>query len=131
MPALMGVPAPADTGIDGKDNKTVAAFETRRLTCVQLVAELTKSFAFIDGRHSRLVPAFVKLKVGQAGHTFLRTSDLGACTYALRPWNRQMSRIWAVVEMPSNVVGPADVVRRSRTAVSAGERLTRRAANSG
>ena len=27
MPALMGVPAPSDTGIDGKDNKTVAALK--------------------------------------------------------------------------------------------------------
>src|SRR5215207_817353 len=47
MPALMGVPAPADTGIDGKDNKTVGAFETRQLTREQLVDELTKSFAFL------------------------------------------------------------------------------------
>jgi hypothetical protein len=47
MPALMGVPAPADTGIDGKDNKTVGRFETRHLTREQLVAELTKSFAFL------------------------------------------------------------------------------------
>ena len=31
MPALMGVPAPTDTGIEGKDNETVAAFETRRV----------------------------------------------------------------------------------------------------
>ncbi len=53
MPALMGVPAPADTGIDGKDNKTVAAFETRRLTREQLVAELTKSFAFLKDAMSK------------------------------------------------------------------------------
>ena len=53
MPALMGVPAPADTGIDGKDNKTVAAFETRRLTREQLVAELTKSFAFLKDAISK------------------------------------------------------------------------------
>ena len=50
MPALMGVPAPPDTGIDGKKNKTVAAFEARRLTREQLVAELTKSFAFLKAR---------------------------------------------------------------------------------
>jgi uncharacterized damage-inducible protein DinB len=53
MPALMGVPAPADTGIDGKDNKTLAAFETRRLTREQLVAELTTSFAFLKDAMSR------------------------------------------------------------------------------
>ena len=47
MPALIGVPAPADTGIDGKDNQTVGTFERRRLTREQLAAELTKSFAFL------------------------------------------------------------------------------------
>jgi hypothetical protein len=57
MPALMGVPAPADTGIDGKDNKTVAAFETRRLTREQLVAELTKSFAFLKDAMSKTLDA--------------------------------------------------------------------------
>ena len=47
LPALIGVPPPAETGIDGKDNKTVAAFEARRLTRDQIVAELTKSFTFL------------------------------------------------------------------------------------
>lgn len=47
LPALIGVPAPAESGIDGKDNKTVAVFEARRLTRDQIVAELTKSFAFL------------------------------------------------------------------------------------
>ena len=49
LPALIGIPAPAESGIDGKDNKTVAAFEARRLTRDQIVAELTKSFAFLKG----------------------------------------------------------------------------------
>ena len=47
LPALIGVPAPPESGIDGKDNKTVAAFEARRLSRDQIVAELTKSFAFL------------------------------------------------------------------------------------
>jgi uncharacterized damage-inducible protein DinB len=47
MPALMGAPAPQSTGIDGKNNKTVAAFEARHLTREQIVAELTASFAFL------------------------------------------------------------------------------------
>ena len=47
LPALIGVPAPAESGIDGKDHRTVAAFEARRMTRDQLVAELTKSFAFL------------------------------------------------------------------------------------
>jgi hypothetical protein len=47
MPALIGVPAPKDTGIDGRDNKTVAAFEARHVSREQILAELTASFAFL------------------------------------------------------------------------------------
>ena len=36
---------------------------------------------------------------------------------------RRMSPIWAVVEMNSNAVGLTNVVRRSRTAVSAAGRM--------
>jgi hypothetical protein len=35
------------TGIDGRDNKTVAAFEARPMTRDQIIAELSKSFAFL------------------------------------------------------------------------------------
>jgi hypothetical protein len=48
LPALMGVAAPADTGIDGRDNTTVAAFEKRTLTRDQIIAELEKSFTFLQ-----------------------------------------------------------------------------------
>ena len=47
LPALMGVAAPPDTGIDGRDNKTVATFEARAMTRDQIIAELSKSFAFL------------------------------------------------------------------------------------
>ena len=47
LPAAMGVEAPKETGISGKDYKTVAAFETRTMTRDQIVAELEKSFAFL------------------------------------------------------------------------------------
>jgi hypothetical protein len=47
LPALMGVAAPAETRIDGRDNKTVAAFEARTMTRDQIIGELTKSFAFL------------------------------------------------------------------------------------
>jgi len=47
LPALIGVPAPPDTGIDGRDNTTVAAFEARAMTRDQIIAELSKSFAFL------------------------------------------------------------------------------------
>src|SRR5262245_54548137 len=47
MPALIGVPAPKATGIDGKDNKTVAGFEAPTLSPEKILAELTASFAFL------------------------------------------------------------------------------------
>ena len=47
FPALMGIAAPPETGIDGRDNKTVAAFEARPMTRDQIIAELSKSFAFL------------------------------------------------------------------------------------
>jgi len=47
LPALIGVAAPPETGIDGKDNKTVAAFEKRTMTRDQIIAELEKSFKFL------------------------------------------------------------------------------------
>jgi uncharacterized damage-inducible protein DinB len=47
LPALVGVAAPPETGIDGRDYKTVAAFEARAMTREQIIAELSKSFAFL------------------------------------------------------------------------------------
>jgi uncharacterized damage-inducible protein DinB len=47
LPAAMGVSAPAETGINGKDYKTVAAFEKKAMTREQAIAELEKSFAFL------------------------------------------------------------------------------------
>ena len=47
LPAAMGTSAPAETGINGKDYKTVEAFEKRTMTRDQVIAELEKSFAFL------------------------------------------------------------------------------------
>jgi len=47
LPAAMGIAPPADTGINGKDFKTAAAFEKRSMTRDQVIAELSKSFAFL------------------------------------------------------------------------------------
>ena len=46
LPALMGAPPPADTGIT-KDYKTTAAFEKKTMSRDALIAELQKSFAFL------------------------------------------------------------------------------------
>ena len=47
LPAAMGIAAPSETGINGKDFKTAAAFEKRSMTRDQVIAELSKSFAFL------------------------------------------------------------------------------------
>jgi uncharacterized damage-inducible protein DinB len=46
MPALMGMPAPAETGIT-REYKTAAAFEKKPMTRDEVIAELEKSFAFL------------------------------------------------------------------------------------
>ena len=47
LPALIGIAAPPETGIDGRDNKTVAAFEARTWTRDETITELETSFAFL------------------------------------------------------------------------------------
>jgi uncharacterized damage-inducible protein DinB len=47
LPAALGVAAPVETGINGKDYKTAAAFEKKPMTREQVTAELQKSFAFL------------------------------------------------------------------------------------
>ena len=47
LPAAMGIAAPADTAISGKDYKTVTAYENKTRTRDQILAELEKSFAFL------------------------------------------------------------------------------------
>ena len=52
MPAAMGTNPPAETGIVGKDYKTTLAFEQKKVTPEQTVAELEKSFAFLKSSMS-------------------------------------------------------------------------------
>ena len=47
LPAAMGIPAPAETGIVGKEYKTAAAFEKKKATRDEIIAEVEKSFAFL------------------------------------------------------------------------------------
>jgi uncharacterized damage-inducible protein DinB len=48
LPAAMGAAPPAETGIVAKDYKTAQAFEKRSLPRDQIIAELEKSFAFLQ-----------------------------------------------------------------------------------
>lgn len=47
MPAALGVAAPAATGISGTDYKTAEAFEGRKRTRAEAMADLQASFAFL------------------------------------------------------------------------------------
>jgi uncharacterized damage-inducible protein DinB len=47
LPAALGTPAPAETGINGKEYKTAEAFEKKPMKREQVLAELEKSFAFL------------------------------------------------------------------------------------
>ena len=47
LPAAMGIAAPAETGVTGKDYKTAEAFEKKKMTRDQIIAEVEKSFAFV------------------------------------------------------------------------------------
>jgi len=47
LPAAMGIAPPAETGINGKDYKTAAAFEKKTMTRDQAIAEVQKSFDFL------------------------------------------------------------------------------------
>ena len=48
MPAAMGIAPPAATGINGKEYKSAVAFETRKMSRDQIIAELEQSFAFLQ-----------------------------------------------------------------------------------
>jgi len=47
MPAALGIAPPAATGINGQDYKTAAAFEKKKMSRDEIIAELDKSFAFL------------------------------------------------------------------------------------
>jgi len=48
MPTMAGVTPPAATGINGKDYKTAEAFEKRKMSRDEIIAEVDKSFTFLQ-----------------------------------------------------------------------------------
>jgi hypothetical protein len=84
MPVLMGVAAPAETGIDAKGkHKTVEVFEKRTMTRDQIIAELEKSFEFLkrtmtDVSDAKLEeqPRFESRKITTRGLWIATTSHL-------------------------------------------------------
>jgi len=57
LPAAMGLSAPGETGVNGKDFQTAVAFEKRPMSRDQTIAELEKSFAFLKASMSGMPDA--------------------------------------------------------------------------
>ena len=70
LPAMLGTPADASTGIKGDDYKTAVAFENRKMNRDAIIVELEKSFAHL--KKSLAGTSDVKLgdKVSMFGQTF-------------------------------------------------------------
>lgn len=48
IPSSMGMSAPAETGVSGKDYDSAVAFEKKTMGRDEIIAELEKSFAFLE-----------------------------------------------------------------------------------
>ncbi len=70
LPAMLGTPADASTGIKADDYKTAVAFENRKLNRDAIIAELEKSFAHMKKSLSGTSEAKLGDKVSMFGQTF-------------------------------------------------------------
>ena len=70
IPAALGHAADAATGIKGEDYKTAAAFEHRKATKEQSVADLEKSFANLKAAMQATTPATLSAQVKLFGQPF-------------------------------------------------------------
>jgi hypothetical protein len=82
MPAAMGMAAPPETGINGKDYKTAAAFEQKKMTRDQVIAEVEKSFAFLEKTMNDTPDAKLDSSITMFGQTnTLRGAWVGTATH--------------------------------------------------
>ena len=75
MPIFLGVRAPAGTNITN-DYKTAAAYETRKATRDEIVADLTKSFAHVKQAILATKPEQLSESISMFGQTFTRQQVL-------------------------------------------------------
>jgi len=75
MPVYLGVDAPEATGVKS-DYKTAVAFETRKATRDEIMAELTKSFAHLKQAMLATNPAKLADPISMFGQTFTRQEVL-------------------------------------------------------
>ena len=67
LPALAGTPAPAATGIDLKDFKSVERFEKRPLSRDSVIAELERSFTYLGNAMAKTTPETLPSTVSMFG----------------------------------------------------------------
>lgn len=70
LPAMLGTPADASTGIKSDDYKTAVAFEQRKMNRDAIIAELEKSFAHLKKSLAGTSDAKLGDKVSMFGQTF-------------------------------------------------------------
>lgn len=72
LPTSVGVGAPAATGIKDGDYKTVQAYETRKATRDDIIADLTRSFAHLKQAMEQTTPPQLADSLKMFGQSFTR-----------------------------------------------------------
>ncbi len=76
LPTAVGATAPAMTGINPADYKSVQAFETRKASRDDVIADLEKSFAHLKQALSGITPAQMSESISMFGQTFTKQQFL-------------------------------------------------------
>ena len=90
LPTAIGATAPATTGINPKEYKTVQAYETRKASRDEVIADLEKSFAHLKQALSVLTPAQLSESVNMFGQSFTKQQFLILTTTHLHEHLGQM-----------------------------------------
>jgi uncharacterized damage-inducible protein DinB len=90
LPTAIGATAPATTGINPKEYKTVQAYETRKASRDEVIADLEKSFAHLKQALSAVTPAQLSESVNMFGQAFTKQQFLILTTTHLHEHLGQM-----------------------------------------
>jgi hypothetical protein len=82
FPAAFGTATPAGVGISGTDYKTVTAWEGRKRSRAEIIAEVQKSFAFMKAAMAKTNPATVEAPMKMFGQqTTAQATWISAATH--------------------------------------------------
>ena len=90
LPTAFGATAPAMTGIKPADYKTVQAYETRKATRDEVIADLEKSFVHLKQALTSVTPAQLSESVNMFGQAFTKQQFLILTTTHLHEHLGQM-----------------------------------------